>query len=88
MHPEYVEIANKQNARDAKYCTRPTLGEEMNVPDLGLAWIWYIIIMAVSFIFTDRLFIWVIASVIFFNYRKKKLREAGYKLWEDDTKRK
>lgn len=56
-----------------------TFSDELSIDGLLIAWIWYIFIMAVGIIFYDRIAIWILASVIFFNYRKKKLKEAGYK---------
>jgi hypothetical protein len=53
--------------------------DELNIDGLFIAWIWYVFIMAVGVIFYDRIAIWILASIIFFNYRKKKLKEAGYK---------
>ena len=56
-----------------------SLTDELNVDGLFIAWVWYIVIMMFAAILYDRIFIWVIASIIFFNYRNKKLKEAGYK---------
>ena len=53
--------------------------DEMKIDDLFFAWMWYITIMVIAIIFYDRLIIWITSSIIFFNYRKKKLKEAGYK---------
>ena len=55
-----------------------TLKDELNIDGLFIAWMWYVFIMALSIIFYDRIAIWIIASLIFFNYRKNKLKEAGY----------
>ena len=56
-----------------------TFQDELNIDGLLIAWIWYVFIMAVATIFYDRIGIWILASIIFFSYRKKKLKEAGYK---------
>lgn len=56
-----------------------TFSDEMNIDGLAIAWVWYIFIMCVGVLFYDRIGIWILASIIFFNYRKKKLKEAGYK---------
>lgn len=56
-----------------------TFFEELNIDGLFIAWMWYVFIMAVAIIFYDRIYIWIFASIIFFNYRNKKLKEAGYK---------
>lgn len=38
--------------------------------DIEVAWIWYIVIMAVAVIFKDRLLIWAFASAVFFLWKK------------------
>ena len=63
----------KREARKA------TFKEELNIDGLLIAWIWYVFIMGVAIIFNDRIGIWILASIVFFNYRNKKLREAGFK---------
>ena len=37
--------------------------------DIEVAWIWYIVIMAVAIIFKDRLMIWAFASAVFFLWK-------------------
>lgn len=56
-----------------------TLIEELSVEGMFIAWVWYVFIMIVAVIFNDRIGIWLFASIIFFNYRSKKLKEAGLK---------
>lgn len=56
-----------------------TFEKELAINGLLIAWIWYIFIMAVAIIFKDCIGIWIIASIVFFTYRNKKLKEAGYK---------
>ena len=56
-----------------------TFSDELNIDSLLMAWIWYVFIMVVATIFYDRIAIWILASIVFFNYRNKKLKEAGYK---------
>jgi hypothetical protein len=56
-----------------------TFLDELNVDGLFIAWMWYVFIMAVGTIFYDRVGIWIFTSIIFFRYRNKKLKEAGYK---------
>lgn len=53
--------------------------DELNIDSLLIAWVWYIFIMIVGVIFYDRIIIWILTSVLFFSYRNKKLKEAGYK---------
>lgn len=56
-----------------------TLSKELNIDGLFIAWTWYIFIMLAAIFFNARIGIWLLASVIFFNYRNKKLKEAGLK---------
>ena len=56
-----------------------TFSDELNIDGLLIAWIWYIFIMMVGIIFYARIGIWILASIIFFEYRDKKLKEVGYK---------
>ena len=58
---------------------KATFKNELCIDGLLIAWMWYVFIMAIAVIFYDRIGIWILASVIFFNYRKKKLKEEGYK---------
>lgn len=56
-----------------------TFTEELEVDGMALAWIWYIFLMGITLFFIGRIFYWAIISFVFFNYREKKLRKAGYK---------
>ena len=42
--------------------------------DIEVAWIWYIVIMAVATIFKDRLMIWAFTSAVFFLWKNGFLR--------------
>ena len=56
----------------------PTLQDEFNIDGLFIAWVWYIIIMLISIFLNGRVLVWIWATIIFFNYRRKKLRKAGF----------
>lgn len=58
---------------------KATFKDELCIDSLLIAWMWYVFIMVVAVIFYDRVGIWIFASVMFFSYRKKKLKEEGYK---------
>ncbi len=73
--PNKTTAATQTSANNKAY----TFSDELNIDGLLIAWIWYVFIMAVAVIFYDRIGIWILASIIFFNYRNKKLKEAGYK---------
>lgn len=77
-------VINNTTANQNKNCidnisNKKTFKDELNIDGMLIAWMWYIFIMAVAIIFKDCLGIWAITSIIFFNYRNKKLKEAGYK---------
>lgn len=73
----YEEICNPKFC-----CSQPkewSFKRELEIEGVLLAWIWYVFIMAVALIFNDRIGIWILTSVVFFSYRNRKLKEAGYK---------
>jgi hypothetical protein len=58
--------------------------EHPNTIDNGTATIWYIIIMVVGAVFNDRLLIWIIATVIWWNHINRKARRQ--KEWDEKHK--
>lgn len=79
---KFVEIydPNKHKASKAQqHQKQHTFSNELSIDGLLIAWVWYVFIMVVGIIFNDRIGIWILTSIIFFNYRNKKLKEAGYK---------
>ena len=53
-----------------------TRSDNRNCPaswDVGIGWIWYIIIMIVGAIFNDRFLIWIMTTIIFFLWKNGKL---------------
>lgn len=83
-----LKVTDKVDSRYANQITntafknknaKHSFADELNIDSLFLAWIWYIFIMAISIIFNGFWLIWIVASYIFFDYRKEKLRKAGYK---------
>lgn len=80
----FQTVCNNPIPPGGVYCANKTsknatLLDELNIDGLLIAWIWYIFIMAIGTIFKGNIAIWIFTSIIFFNYRSKKLREAGYK---------
>lgn len=55
-----------------------TFGQELQIDGMLIAWIWYIFLMILITFFHDRIIGYIGFSIIFFRYRNKKLREAGY----------
>lgn len=56
-----------------------TFSKELGIPELLFAWMIYIVLMGVTFIFNGFYFYWALISFCFFSYRHKKLKEYGYK---------
>lgn len=52
--------------------------KDFQIPSLFIGWGWYIFIMSVGLIFNARIIIWIFTSIIFFNWRNKKIEEEGY----------
>lgn len=76
----YDKVPNDTSKQKKKIETKKlTLKDELNIDGLLVAWLWYIFVMAVGTIFNGNIIIWIVASLIFFNYRNKKLKNAGYK---------
>ena len=57
---------------------KATFKDELNIDGMFIAWLWYVFIMLIATIFKDNIIIWTLTSLIFFHYRKTKLKEAGY----------
>ena len=73
-----VETASKympRSMQNKEYSFR----KELDIDGMLIAWLWYVFIVAIGTIFYARIIIWIIASVVFFNYRSQKLKEEGYK---------
>ena len=52
--------------------------KDSQIPGIMIGWLWYIFIMAITIIFKEAIGIWIIASVVFFNWRKNKIEKEGY----------
>ena len=51
--------------------------KDTQIDGLFLGWMWYIFLMAVSTIFKDAIGLWILWSVVFFSWRKRKIKEKG-----------
>lgn len=56
-----------------------TLGKELQIDGLFFGWMWYLVLMGITFIFNGFYFYWAAISFCFFVYRYGKLKEEGYK---------
>ena len=75
MNKNYINWAYKYNE---KYVNEfKTFKDELNVDGMFVAWMWYIIVMVFALFMNDRIIAWIFASIVFFNYRKNKLKDGG-----------
>jgi hypothetical protein len=51
--------------------------KDMEIDGLFLGWVWYIFLMAISSIFKDVIGLWILISIVFFYWRKNKIKEEG-----------
>ena len=52
------------------------------IDGLFIGWLWYVFLMAVATIFTGNVILWILISVVFFNWRKNKIKKEGtYTEW-------
>lgn len=51
--------------------------KDTQIDGLFLGWVWYIFLMIISTIFKDAIGLWILWSVVFFSWRKKKIKEEG-----------
>ena len=56
-----------------------TFVKELQVDGMAIAWLWYVVLMAVTLIFNGFIVYWVLINLCFFIYRYGKLKEEGYK---------
>ena len=56
-----------------------TFAQELNIDGMAIAWLWYVVLMGVTFIFNGFYLYWIFISFCFFLYRYGKLKEEGYK---------
>lgn len=51
--------------------------KDTQVDGLFLGWMWYIFLMAISVIFKDAIGLWILESIVFFTWRKNKIKKEG-----------
>lgn len=51
--------------------------KDTQIDGLFLGWMWYIFLMIISVIFKDAIGLWILWSVVFFSWRKKKIKKEG-----------
>ena len=71
----FVAVTNKIDNKVSEPTIRTKRDRDIN--GLPLGWVWYIFLMLISVIFKDVIFLWVMISIVFFNWRAKKIKEEG-----------
>lgn len=51
--------------------------KEFDIDGMFLGWVWYIFLMAISSIFNGAVYLWILISIVFFNWRSNKIKEEG-----------
>lgn len=51
--------------------------KDSEIDGLALGWVWYIFLMAISTLFKGNVCFWIAISILFFAWRKKKIKEEG-----------
>lgn len=51
--------------------------KDLEINGLFLGWVWYIFLMAISIIFKGVIGFWLLFSIVFFNWRSKKIKKEG-----------
>lgn len=51
--------------------------KDTQIDGLFLGWMWYIFLMIISVIFKDAIGLWILWSVVFFTWRKNKIKKEG-----------
>lgn len=50
---------------------------DFDINGMAIGWLWYIFLMAISFIFKDCIGLWILISVVFFSWRNNKIQKEG-----------
>ena len=72
---EYTVRDHQMRAENNKL----TFIKELQIDSMFFAWLWYIVLMGITFIFNGFYVYWAVISFTFFIYRYVKLKEEGYK---------
>ena len=70
-----IEITNKVDT-SVRMPIENTM-KDRYIDGLFIGWLWYIFLMSISVIFKDAIGLFVLISVVFFSWRKKKIKEEG-----------
>jgi hypothetical protein len=70
-----IDITNKVDQSVHMPVTKTMKDSEID--GLFIGWLWYIFLMTISTLFYDRIGLWIFISVVFFNWRAKKIKEEG-----------
>lgn len=71
----FINVTNRANSTVVGPVVKTK--SDMQVNGLFLGWMWYIFLMALSAIFKDAIGLWILISVVFFNWRSEKIKKEG-----------
>lgn len=76
---EVVDQINKKYKNDKKYYNWVENGEDCykaKPDELIIGWMWYVFLMAITTIFNWNIGLWVLTTIVFVRWRKKKIKEG------------
>lgn len=71
----FITITDKIDSRVSAPAMKTK--RDRDISGLPLGWLWYIFLMLISVIFKGAICIWIFISIVFFNWRSKKIKEEG-----------
>ena len=75
-HDRWIVSITGDVNKNVRMPVQKTMKDE-HIPGLALGWVWYIFLMAISTLFKGNVCFWAAISVLFFAWRKKKIKEEG-----------
>ena len=71
----FIAVTDKINS--AAHPPVTCVKRDRDISGLFIGWVWYVFLMAISTIFKDAIGLWIFISIVFFNWRSKKIKEEG-----------
>lgn len=76
VHAYIVAPTDKKD--NSVHCPVKKQKSEFAIEGMHDAWIWYVVLMAITTIFKGNIFYWGLISWVFFSWRSKKIKNEGY----------
>ena len=71
----FISVTNRTNEKIHMPQTKAL--RDRDIDGMFFGWLWYIFLMGITTIFNGNVVLWIFISVVFFNWRKKKIQEEG-----------